>query len=200
RGLNVDISYKFFMGEFMFSLNQAFYYTKVYNALVPQSDSLAKGLLLYENANSPLVTKGFDTNMKLSLDELMLFVDYTFTDVQKNYDKINPHFELTPKHKLNMTLTYEVEQSWRTGIEAFYTGKQYIDELTQSRDYWTVGFMIQKIFTNFSIIGNVENIFDVRQTKYEQVVKKPYNAPTFRPIYAPLDGVVANVALELKIR
>ncbi|MBU0711359.1 TonB-dependent receptor [bacterium] len=200
QGLNLDISYKFFMNEFMFTINQAFYYTKIYNALILQPDSLAKGFLMYENANSSLETKGFDTNIKVALDELVLFVDYTYTDVRKNYDKINPYLELTPKHKLNMTLTYEEEQSWRTGIEAFYTGKQYINKFTQSRDYWTIGFMIQKIFKNFSIIGNVENIFDVRQTKYERVVNKPYNNPTFKPIYAPLDGVVANVALELKIR
>ncbi len=200
HGLNLDISYKFFVDEFMFSLNQAFYYTKIYNALIPQSDSLAKGILMYKNANASLETKGLDINIEVSLDELGLFVDYTYTDVRKNYDKMNPHLELTPRHKLNMTLTYEVEQKWRTGIEAFYTGKQYVSGFTQSRDYWTIGFMIEKIFKNFSIIGNVENIFDIRQTKYEPIVNKPYNNPTFKPIYAPLDGMVANVALELKIR
>jgi len=199
RGLNLDISYKFFIHEFMFALNQAFYYTTIYNALIPQSDSLAKGILMYENANSSLETKGLDTNIKIALDELVLFADYTFTDVRKNYDKINPYLELTPKHKLNMTLTYEEEHSWRTGIEAFYTGKQYLSNFTQSIDYWTIGFMIEKTFKNISIIGNVENIFDVRQTKYEQVVNEPYSNPTFKQIYAPLDGVIANIALELKI-
>ncbi|MBC8182895.1 TonB-dependent receptor [candidate division KSB1 bacterium] len=200
QGLNLDLSYKFFMNEFMFSLNQAFFYTKINHALIPQSDSLAKGILMYENANLSLETKGFDTNIKVALDELVLFVDYTYTDVQKNYDKTNPYLELTPKHKLNMTLSYEDEVSWRTGLEAFYTGKQYLSDMTQSVDYWTIGFMVQKLFKNFSIIGNVENIFDVRQTKYEQVVNKPYSNPSFRPIYAPLDGIVANVALEIKIK
>lgn len=200
QGLNFDISYKFFIDEFMFALNQAFYFTNIKNALIPQVESLLNDILMYENAPSFIITKGFDTNFKISLDELTLFVDYTYTDIQKNYDKEYPYFDLTPKHKLNMTLTFEEEQKWRTGIEAFYTGKQYLSDHTQSDDYWTFGFMLQKIFNKFSIVGNIENIFDVRQTKYEQVVMKPYKNPTFRQIYAPLDGVVVNVALELKIR
>ena len=63
-----------------------------------------------------------------------------------------------------------------------------------------MGLMVQKMFKNFSIIGNVENLFDVRQTRFEKVVSKPFNHPTFKPIYAPLDGMVANLALELKIK
>ena len=70
----------------------------------------------------------------------------------------------------------------------------------QSRDYWVFGFMVEKLFKNFSITGNVENIFDFRQTKYEQIVNQPYSNPTFKPIYAPLDGVVANMAVELKLK
>ena len=200
NGLNLDVGYKFIMNEFIFSLNQAFFLTNVYHALVPRTDSLKNDILGFENATSSLKTKGLDTNLKVSLDELELFLDYTYTDVQKNYDKYNPHLELTPKHKLNMTLTYEVEQNWRTGVEAFYTGRQYISNNKQTRDFWTIGFMVQKMFKNFSIIGNVENLFDVRQSKYEQIVNQPYNNPTFKPIYAPLDGRVANIALEFKIK
>ncbi|MBU0529850.1 TonB-dependent receptor [bacterium] len=199
HGMNLDLSYKFLMNEFIFALNQAFYCTKINNALVLQPDSLVKGILMYENANSSLETKGFDTNIKVGLDELVLFIDYTYTDVQKNYDKTNPHLELTPLHKLNMTLTFEKEQHWRTGIEAFYTGKQFLKDNTQSDDYWIFGIMFQKIYKKFSIVGNVENIFDIRQTKYEQIVIEPYSNPTFRQIYAPLDGIVANIALELKL-
>lgn len=199
QGLNLDVSYKFFIQDFVFTINQAVYYTKINNALIPQADSLMNGILIYENALSSLDSKGIDTNFRISLDELALFVDYTYTDVRKNYDNEYPYFELTPKYKLNMTLTFEEEQKWRIGIEAFYTGKQYLYDHTQSNDYWTFGIMFQKIFKKFSILVNIENIFDVRQTKYEQVVLEPYNNPTFKQIYMPLDGVVANVALELKL-
>lgn len=200
EGINVDINYKSVLfGKFVSTINQALYYTRLNNPLIPQADSLAKGILSYENANGPLIAKGFDTNISLALDELALFIDYTYTDAQKKYDNANSSLELTPKHKLNITLTYEQEHSWRTGIEAFYTGRQYLSDHTQTPDYWTMGFMIQKMFKHFSMIGNVENIFDTRQTKFENVVIPPYTNPTFREIYAPLDGMVANVALKIDL-
>ena len=200
QGVNVDINYKtIIFKNFAVTLNQAFYYTNINNALISQPDSLLKGILSYENANAPLETRGFDTNITFALDELALFIDYTYTDAQKRYDNAFPNLELTPKHKLNMTLTYEEEDSWRMGIEAFYTGKQYLEDGTQTPDYWFIGFMLQKTIGNFSLIGNIENIFDVRQTRFEDVIIPPFDKPTFRQIYAPLDGTVANVVVQIKL-
>jgi outer membrane receptor for ferrienterochelin and colicins len=200
HGANVDVNYKgILFRKFVFAVNQALYFTRLSNPIAPQADSLARGVLYYENASGPLEAKGFDTNVSLALDELALFVDYTFTEAQEKHDNTDSQLELTPKHKLNITLTYEQEQSWRTGIEAFYTGSQYRSDRTRTPDYWTMGFMIEKVFRHFSIIGNVENIFDTRQTRFEDVVIPPYTNPTFREIYAPLDGIVANVALQIRL-
>jgi iron complex outermembrane receptor protein len=57
--------------------------------------------------------------------------------------------------------------------------------------------MFQKYFNHFSVIANVENLFDVRQTKYEKIYNPPISNPTFKQIYAPLDGVVANIAVNI---
>ena len=156
--------------------------------------------MAYQNAAAPLITRGFDTHLKANLDETELFVDYTYTQIRANDESAGVETELTPRHKLNLFLIVEAEQNWRGGIKVFYTGRQYLGEGNWSKDYWTAGLMLQKVFGDFSIIGNVENVFDVRQSKYEKVVLAPYAHPTFRPLYAPLDGVVANVALEIKIR
>lgn len=200
QGINIDFNLqKNLFDVLLFTINQAIYYTRLNHPVILHPDSLSNDVLYYVNAQRPLIAKGFDTNLSFTLDELVLFVDYSYTKTQKKYDTQNPFLELTPKHKLNMTLSYEQEQSWRTGLEAFYTGKQYLSNQTQSRDYWTVGFMLEKSFRRFSIIGNVENIFDTRQTKFEDIVIPPRTNPTFRDIYAPLDGTVANVALEIKL-
>ena len=60
--------------------------------------------------------------------------------------------------------------------------------------------MAEKMFRHFSIIGNVENFTDTRQTRFENILvsqQTPGN-PLFRPIYAPLDGFIANVALRIR--
>jgi iron complex outermembrane receptor protein len=196
----IDINYNtVIFNDISFTINQAFYYTQLFHAVIPEPDSLANGILIYENANGSIVTRGYDTNVHITRDELGLFVDYSFTHAQKDYDSNKSNLELTPAHKLNITLTFEEEESWRTGIEAFYTGRQYLIDRSQTRDYWTFGIMVEKIFRHLSVIGNVENVFDVRQTKFEDVVIPPYDNPTFRELWAPLDGIVANIALKIQL-
>ena len=58
----------------------------------------------------------------------------------------------------------------------------------------------EKIFApHFSVVLNVENFLDVRQTRFESVVLGTPTSPTFRPLYAPLDGIVGNVALKITL-
>ncbi len=199
RSVNLDFTYHVVNGEFLFTLNQAFYYTIIQNSLMANADSLAAGVLVYRNANKPMVSQGIDINLKAALDELVLFVDYSFTDAQKKYDPIHPYLELTPIQKLNMTLSYEAEGSWRSGIEAFYTGHQYLPDQSKTPAFWTFGLMAEKIFKRFSVTGNVENVTDIHQSQFGPVVTGPVTAPVFRPIYAPLDGLMANVAVEIHL-
>ncbi|MFQ6675410.1 MAG: TonB-dependent receptor domain-containing protein [Fidelibacterota bacterium] len=198
RGETLDINYRSIIsGRISLTLNQAFYHTRVNHALIPEPDSLARGVLLLENARGPLETGGMDTNIHITWDELEMFADYTYTRARKGYDPGKPDLELTPRHKLNITLSFEEEGVWRAGMEAFYTGKQVRSDQTQTPAYWTIGAMAQKYYRRFSIIANVENVFDVRQSRYEDVVLPPYRDPVFRELWAPLDGTVANVALKI---
>jgi len=197
KSANLDVSYIFFLKKFLFTLNQAVFYTRVDHALFSSAGSVPVDL--NNNTRSIIETKGLDTNLIVSLDELSLFLDYSYNDVKKETDQRTSFLELSPKHKFNMTLSYEGEGSWRTGIEAFYTGHQYLPDNSQSRDYWTFGASFEKKLGRYSLIANVENIFDERQTRHERVVIPPLADPGFRPIYEPLDGMVANVAVQVNL-
>ncbi|NOZ08136.1 MAG: TonB-dependent receptor, partial [FCB group bacterium] len=198
-GMNWDINYKFFMGQFLLTLNPVVYYTKINHYISSRQDSLSEGILIYENTPASVTSRGFETNLKISLDELVLFVDYTYTRIYGIAGKSHRQLDLTPRQKLNLTLTFEEETKWRTGLEAFYTGKQFVSPNDETPDYWTVGIMGQRIFQKFILIGNVENVFDIRQSRYESVVGGTVANPVFKPIWAPLEGVVANIALEITI-
>ncbi len=199
-GADLDFNYRLILSdELNLSIDQSFYYTRVYNSLIPQSDSLTLNKIFYINSSSPLESKGINSNIELSLGDFGIFIDYTNTNAVYKYSSGIKHLELTPINKLNTTFTYEVEDNWKSGIEAFYTGRQYLDNNTMSPGYWTIGVMIEKIFKHFSIVGNVENLFDVRQTKYENIVIPPYTNPKFKQLYAPIDGVVANIELKIKM-
>jgi iron complex outermembrane receptor protein len=49
------------------------------------------------------------------------------------------------------------------------------------------------------VVAVAENMFDVRQSRFGRIVYPPYTNPTFAQIYAPLDGMVANVAIKINI-
>jgi outer membrane receptor for ferrienterochelin and colicins len=199
-GANFDINYrKALTDELRLSINQSFNYTVVRQALIPQADSLAKGRLVYQNAPGDIVALGSETNVKLKMDETELSIGYTYLDVQKQYDKIQPNLEFTPKSRLVMSLVFGEENNWRIGLEEFYTGSQYLPDGSKGRDFWISGAIAEKVIKRFTLVANVENLFDFRQSRYERIVHPPFANPSFRPIYAPLDGIVVNVAIKIRI-
>ena len=181
--VNFDFNYAAYFDEVVITWNQAFFYTVVDNPVYNSDINIPVN-------SSPIKVKGFDTNFIISMNETSLFIDYSWNDTQ---------LDLTPRHKLNLTLTLEEEKEWRGGIEAFYTGRQYVfpDKLT--RDYWVFGIMVEKLFPVFSITSNVENIFNTRQSKWETMVNPPFDNPVFSPIWGPTEGLSANIALQVHL-
>ena len=85
------------------------------------------------------------------------------------------------------------------GLEAFYFGNQFRENGSETPDYWLIGASVQKTFGYFTIALNVENILDVRQTRYENIVSGNLYNPVFNELYAPLDGFVANIVLKFDL-
>jgi len=199
-GANLDFNFITpILDELYLSFNQAFFITKINNPIIANTDSLQTQVVSYENAKGTILSKGLNTNIRLSLDELVLYIDYTYLDATKTYDN-NNQLELTPQNRLTTTLAYEdEEEGWKAGLEAFYYGNQYLENGNKTPDYWLLGASVQKRFGHFTIAINVENILNVRQTRYENIVSGSINNPVFNEIYAPLDGIVGNMVLKFDI-
>jgi iron complex outermembrane receptor protein len=199
-GANLDFNYKTsIFDELFLSFNQAFFITNITNPIIANIDSLQNQVVSYENAQGTILSKGLNTNIRLSLDELVLYIDYTYLDAQKTYDN-NKQLELTPQNRLTTTLAYEdEEEGWKAGLEAFYFGNQYLENGSKTTDYWLLGASVQKRIGHFTIALNVENILDVQQTRYENIVSGSINNPTFSELYAPLDGIVGNMVLKFDL-
>jgi len=199
-GANLDFNFKTPLFDDLFlTFNQAFFITNIDNPIIVNNDSLQNQVVSYENAQGTILSKGLNTNIRLSLDELVLYIDYTYLDAQKTYDN-NNQLELTPQNRLTTTLAYEdEEEGWKAGLEAFYFGNQFLENGDKAPDYWLLGASVQKIFGHFIIALNVENILDVRQTQYENIVNGSINNPTFSELYAPLDGFVGNMVLKFDL-
>jgi outer membrane receptor for ferrienterochelin and colicins len=190
-GINADISYQKQIDETKINLNQFFFYTKLDDPLLLQGNR-------YLNANGYIDTKGAETNMKISIDELSLYLGYTYTDTRQHYNGGNTWQPLSAKHRVNADITYEIENSFRFGVESFYTGEQALSDGTKGTAFIIFGLLVQKMWKHFDLFINAENLTDRRQSKWGPVFTGSISSPVFKEIYAPLDGVIVNSGIKIK--
>ena len=198
-GLNGDINYKTVIFEDVnFSINQLFFYTIITDPLVldpvPSTNDFS-----FKNAKGNINTKGFETSLKFKLDDISLFVGYTFTDVQRNFNSTVTQNPLSAKHHLNIDLMYELNEKLRVGYELYYTGQQYLSNNHKVRDYWVTGLSSEYKFKHFSLFLNLENFLDTRQSKWESMYSGTIQNPQFREVYTPTDGFIFNGGFKIRL-
>ena len=197
-GLNVDFNYvtSFCEDNITFSVNQLFFYTYLNNTLLLQSEE--GGLYRLNNIIGYTDTKGGETNVKIGYKDFRLYLGYTFTNTETKEERVKQENILTPKHRLNSILMYEVEDEWKIGLEAYYFSSQKLSDGLKGKQYVICGFMIEKIWEKFSLYANFENFTDRRQTRFDTIYTGSISNPMFRDIYAPLDGFVINAGVKWK--
>lgn len=197
-GLNLDFNYvtSIFDGNVTFSINQLFFYTYLDNPLLLQLQK--DGLYRLNNISGNTDSKGGETNVKIGYKDFHLYLGYTYTDTRTKENGVKQENILTPKHRLNSILMYEVEDKWKIGLEAYYFSPQKLGDGQKGKQYVVCGFMIEKIWEMFSLYANFENFTDRRQTRFDTIYTGSISNPVFRDIYAPLDGFVMNAGVKLR--
>jgi len=109
---------------------------------------------------------------------------------------------LTPRHAASLNLIKENERWGRIGLEAYYTGRQRLEDNPyrgESRRYVLLGAMAERRFGKLRVFLNAEDLFDVRQTKDDPLLlpaRLPDGSWTV-DAWAPLDGRVVNGGIRL---
>lgn len=192
-GLNGDLNYRSALGDEAFiNVNLLFFSTRVDRPLILQNDA-------FINGPGYLHTQGTETNIKLVMDELVFYLGYTYTDTRTHFTGVSMPQTLTPKNQLSFDATYEIEGSFRFGAESFYTGSQLLSDGTKGKGYVTFGLLVQKMWKHLDIFVNAENLTDQRQAKWGSIYSGSLTKPIFKDIYAPLDGVVVNAGIRIKL-
>lgn len=197
-GGNFDVNYKTPLSDQMFfSINTLLFYTQVKNPLVLVATMT--GSNEFQQPTGFIDTKGIETNIKLTYGDFKLFSGYTFADVKQHYNGKKTTFPLVAKYRLNNVLMYEIEEKLKIGLEAYYFSPQKLNDGATGREYWICGLMIEKLWERFSIFLNFENFLNTRQTRFDTIYTGTITKPTFRDIYAPVDGFVVNGGLKIKL-
>jgi iron complex outermembrane receptor protein len=139
-----------------------------------------------ELVNAPEPTRSWGTEFLARLIHGAARVTATYAYVRGT--EWNPDFgvepnvrrevTLVPRHTAGLVASLEAEEKYRLGVEAYYTGRQSLDDnpfRDGSRPYVVFGLLgerwvetragVARFFINF------ENISDVRQTRYDSLVR-----------------------------
>ncbi len=110
---------------------------------------------------------------------------------------------LINRHRAGADLMFEKPRNYRWGIEGIYYGRQTFDDnpyLSESKPYIYMMAIFVKQFGPVEAVANFENLLDIRQTKYQPLVR-PTPAVGNRmttDVWAPLEGFMANVAVRYR--
>ena len=156
------------------------------------------------NADLPIETWGLELLARFKVADFTLLLTHAYTDsTEEDPDAPGSRRDvpLTPGQVTTLNAIWERE-TWSIGLEAYYTGRQPLDAnpyRAEGRAYVLVGALLQKRFGRVRAFLNLENVGNVRQTRYEPLVL-PVRADDGRwtvDAWAPLDGFVANGGLRI---
>ena len=195
-GFNADINFHTLLFDKLgVQINQALYYTHIDNPVTLSSNTMGQLTLL--NGNYFVNSYGTDTYMRLFYKSIELYFGFNHTESLQETATTYSYMPFNPKDKFSTTFVYEIEEKWRTGIEASYTANQYIYNNQKVNNFWFMAGMIERKFKKGSIVLNCENLLDQRQSKFEKTVEGTISNPVFKPVWAPLEGRVINLSVKI---
>lgn len=199
-GGNVDIGYKTPIGEHYFiNINQMFFYTRLNNTLILLADKARPGNFAFSNADGYTQSFGGETFFKFGFYDFVLFVGYTYTNATNHFSGKETYVTLTPTHSLKGDLLYALPQKWRIGADYEFKSGQRLSSGAITPSFWTYGMVVERTIGNYTLFGNVENFTNVRQTNYGSLRSMPYDTPQFTEVWAPLDGIVFNFGIKIRL-
>ena len=157
------------------------------------------------NAPGQTRTRGSELLLRYRWDEVSVTGSYVYVDATEP-DPAGPGHRtvpLTPRHTAGLVAMWERHGKGRIGLEAYYTGEQDIEDnpyRSEGKPYLELGALAEVVVGNASVFLNLENLLNIRQTKYDPLVR-PRRTPDGRwtvDAWAPTDGFVVNGGVRMK--
>lgn len=204
-GGNFDVNYRTRLFDRLdMSINQLFFYIQLNHALVLDIPAIIptgpnSAVYPFSNADGPIDSRGLETNLRIGYEAFKLYAGYSLVDTRRRYtgEAYNSPVSLTAKHRVNLVAVYELEGKFRLGLEAYYNSRKPLSTGDYSQPYWLMGIMGERRWKHVSLFANFENILNIRQDRYQAWVLPLLTRPSFREVWAPLEGFVANGGLKL---
>lgn len=147
--------------------------------------------------------RGAETLLRWRRDALVVTGSYVFTDASEPAGTQRATKPLTPRHTAGLVAVWERHDRHRIGLELYYTGRQRLEDdpyRTRSRPYFELGMLSERTVGKVKLFLNAENILNVRQTRYDPILRRVRAADGRWTVdaWAPTEGFVLNGGLRLR--
>lgn len=157
------------------------------------------------NARGDTRTRGAEALLRYRWRDITLTGSYVHTDSTEP-DPAGAGrraVPLTPHHTAGLVGMWEAPGKGRIGLEAYYTGGQSLDDnpyRTTSKPYFELGALAEVVVGRARLFVNLENILNVRQTRYDRLVRpsRARDGGWTVEAWAPTDGFVVNGGVRLQ--
>jgi outer membrane receptor for ferrienterochelin and colicins len=209
RSVSLDLGWKHRALE----LTATVFGSRIDHVLTLRDTDVVTAPLQIANAPGPVRTSGTELIARLHHGGIDLIATHMYVRATEPYPEAGLPAEgsvgrrrevpLNPRHSAGIDFLWELEGRARLGLEAFYTGRQQLDDSPYRQDskrYWLFGVIGEWRVRGARIFVNAENLADFRQTKHVPLVR-PFRAADGRWLddeWGPLDGRVFNAGVRLR--
>lgn len=195
RSASVDLSRK---------IGPGYYTVTLFDSSVSHPINVERGNL-YQLVNLSKPTHNVGAEFLGTLRKAAFSATLSYTYVRSRQIEFGERVDtpLTPRHSFGLVGMWEKEKAGRIGVEGYYTGDQRLEDnpfRSRSKPYVLFGFLAEHPIGAFKLFVNVENLTNVRQTRWDPLLR-PDRAVDGRwtvDAWAPLDGRVLNGGVRLK--
>ncbi len=153
------------------------------------------------NSDGPTRTAGIELLATVRKSPFALTGSYSFVSSREEHAGLRLDSTLTPRHNVAIVGMWERDDVGRVGVEYYFTGAQRLDAnpyRQRSEPYSILGVLAEKRIGRVKVFLNAENLTDVRQTKFDPLLK-PFPDVDRRwtvDAWAPLDGRTFNAGIR----
>ncbi|MCS6820198.1 MAG: TonB-dependent receptor plug domain-containing protein [Chitinophagales bacterium] len=186
------------------TLSQQWFYTHIFRPLMPQIRPIQNCITLFcdelafVNSTGNIETKGVETRFQIYYRGFNFSGGYTFTHHTFTEKNKTTKMPITAPHQVSLLAGYELFRKFSTGIDAYYFSPQFRSDGSLTPPVWEVGINTQLDLKYVIVFANIENILDIRQSKFEKLaIPYPtFKNPRFAEVYAPLESTIFNVGCK----
>jgi iron complex outermembrane receptor protein len=201
RSVSLDLGWK----RAPLEVTATLFRSVIENALLLRETGTAVPPVEIVNSSSPSRTIGSELIARFRRGDIDLLATHMFVWGTEDDPDTGARREVpfNPRHTSGIDLLWDFTDRGRLGVELFYTGRQQLDDSPfreRSEPYLLWGFLAQWRLGRSIAYVNSENLSNVRQARYDPLVRPRRAADGFWTVdaWAPLDGRMINAGVRLR--